>query len=263
MRSERIRKIWAEGGTVLNGWCGIPDSFAAELMAHAGWDTVTIDCQHGLVAYQAMVAMLQAISTSAAAAFVRVSDNDPAEIMKALDAGAVGIICPMINDAESCERFVAACRYPPIGNRSSGPTRSALYGGADYAFANRSVITIAMIETVTALENCDSILSTPGLDAVYVGPSDISLSLGLSGSLDKQDDVLLNAFSKILACCGRQGLPAGVHTNGPTYARQMLGMGFKWVTVSSDTKLLTNGARTILASMRDERKEAGFTPQIY
>ena len=142
MRANRVREIWRSGGAVVNGWCGIPDSFAAEVMAHMGWDSIVIDLQHGVVDYQAMVRMLQAISTTNVVPLVRVPWNDPAMIMKALDAGAYGIICPMVNSRAECEAFVGACRYAPRGYRSSGPVRASLYGGPDYhAKADDEVVT--------------------------------------------------------------------------------------------------------------------------
>ena len=143
MRANRLREIWATGKPVICGWCNMPGAFSAEVMANMGWDAVTIDTQHGLIGYEQMVAMLQAVSTTAATPLVRVSWNQPGEIMRALDAGAYGVICPMINDAAECAAFVQACRYPPAGFRSSGPIRAAVYGGADYL--SRSICTCLVL----------------------------------------------------------------------------------------------------------------------
>ena len=129
MRPNRVREIWQAGGAVINGWCGIPSGFSAEVMAHMGWDSLVVDMQHGIVDYQAMVSMLQGISTTAVTPMVRVPWNTPADIMKSLDAGAYGVICPMVNSRRECEAFVGACRYAPRGYRSSGPIRATLYGG--------------------------------------------------------------------------------------------------------------------------------------
>src|SRR5436190_23739160 len=148
MRPNRLKQIWAEGRPVINAWCNIGSPFVAEAVASQGWDAVTIDTQHGLTGYSEMVAMLQAIAASEVTPLVRVSWNAPGEIMKALDAGAQGIICPMINSRAECEAFVQACRYPPDGYRSFGPTRAAMIAGADYAAeANGEILTFAMIET--------------------------------------------------------------------------------------------------------------------
>ena len=180
-RPNGVREAWQEGRAVINSWLGIPSSFSAEVMASMGWDSLVVDMQHGMIDYQMMVTMLQGISTTNVTPLVRVPWNDPAHIQKALDAGAYGIVCPMINNRAEAEKFVGSCRYAPLGYRSSGPIRASLYGGADYhAKANDIVVAFGMIETQEALDNLDAILSTPGLDAIYVGPSDLSISLGYS-----------------------------------------------------------------------------------
>src|ERR1041385_2382263 len=178
-RANGVREIWAEGRAVINSWCGVPSSFSAEVMAHAGWGSLVIDMQHGMIDYSMMVPMLQGISTTGTVPLVRVPWNDPAHIQKALDAGAYGIICPMINNREEAEKFCDSMRYAPLGHRSSGPIRASLYGGGDYhAKANDLVIAFGMIETAEAINKLDEILQTPGLDAIYVGPSDLSISYG-------------------------------------------------------------------------------------
>lgn len=251
MKPNRVRQMWEAGEAVVNGWCAIPSGFVAERMAHMGWDSLVIDTQHGLIDYQAMVDMLTAISTTAVTPMVRVPWNDPAAIMKALDAGAYGIICPMINDAEAAARFVGACRYAPQGYRSSGPIRAELYGGPDYhARANGTVLALAMIETREALGNLDAILATPGLDGVYVGPSDLSLTLGLAPGQDKTDPSLLDAFAHILAGCARHGVKAGVHAGSTGYARRMLSMGFNLVSPGGDTVFLDMAGKQAVAEMR-------------
>ena len=188
MRENPIRQIWGEGKWVLNAWCAIPSPFAAEVMANLGWDSVTVDMQHGVNDYQSAVGMFQAISTTRAAPMARVPWNDPAIVMKMLDAGAYGLICPLVNSAEEAERFAKACRYPPRGYRSSGPIRALIYGGADYfEHADDTIVAFAMIETVDALDNLDAILAVDEIDAVYIGPSDLSLSLGCKPGLDRTE----------------------------------------------------------------------------
>ena len=246
MRANNLRDLWAAGKPAINGWCSLPGGFSAELMATMGWDAVTIDTQHGLIGYADMLAMLQAISTTQVTPLVRVSWNQPGEIMRALDAGAYGIICPMINDAAECAAFVQACRYPPDGFRSSGPTRAAVYGGADYhAKANGQILTLAMIETAQGLANVEAIVATPGLDGVYVGPSDLSLALGGPPGQDQMAPGLLAAFDQILAACKAAGVRIGVHTNSPGYSQTMLERGFDLVTVGSDTRYLSSGRREV------------------
>jgi 4-hydroxy-2-oxoheptanedioate aldolase len=250
-RANKVRELWQAGKPVINGWCGIPSGFAAEVMAHAGWDSVVVDMQHGVVDYQAMVSMLQGISTTEAMPIVRVPWNDPAHVMKALDAGAYGVICPMINSRAECEKFVGACRYAPQGYRSSGPIRAVLYGGSDYpAKANDIVLAFAMIETQEALDNLDEILSVKGLDAIYVGPSDLSLSLGHPAGLDKPDEWMMTALKKIIDGCRRHKIHAGIHTGVPAYAKRMIEMGFAFVTVGGDARFLTAGSQQTVHEMR-------------
>ncbi|MGE5203240.1 MAG: HpcH/HpaI aldolase family protein [Acidobacteriota bacterium] len=252
MRANRVREIWRDGGAVINGWCGIPSGFAAEIMAHMGWDSLVVDTQHGVVDYQTMVAMLQGISTTSVVPMVRVPWNDPAAVMKALDAGAYGVICPMINSRSECEAFVGACRYPPRGYRSSGPIRAALYGGADYhEKANDTILAMAMIETAEALEHLDDILSTPGLDGIYVGPSDLSLSFGLPPGLDKSDERMLAALTKIVDGCKRHKVVPGIHTGSAAYAKKAIAMGFRFVTLLGDARLLTMAGQQVVREMRE------------
>jgi len=252
MRANRVREIWREGGAVINGWCGIPSGFAAEVMAHMGWDSLVVDTQHGVVDYQTMVSMLQGISTTPVVPMVRVPWNDPAAVMKALDAGAYGIICPMINSRAECEAFVRACRYPPRGYRSSGPIRASLYGGSDYhEKANDTILAIAMIETSEAVEHLDEILSTPGLDGIYVGPSDLSLSYGLPPGLDKSDERMLGALARIVEGCKQHKVVPGIHTGSTAYAKKAIAMGFRFVTLLGDARLLTMAGQQVVREMRE------------
>jgi 4-hydroxy-2-oxoheptanedioate aldolase len=254
MRANRLRELWAAGKPVIGGWCVMPGAFSAELMASMGWDAVTIDTQHGVIGYSEMLAMLQAISTTAAVPLVRVSWNQPGEIMRALDSGAYGVICPMINGAAECAAFVQACRYPPKGFRSSGPTRAVIYGGPDYlAKANDEILTFAMIETAAGLANLDAILATPGLDGVYIGPSDLSLALGGPPGQDSDAPALMAAFDKILTAGKAAGVRVGVHTASLAYSQKMLQRGFDMVTVGADSRYLQSGRREA-ADMRAWRE---------
>src|SRR5690625_5009825 len=200
MRKNHLKRLWAENKAAVNGWCAIPSSFSAEVMAHQGWDSLTIDLQHGMIDYQAAIPMLQAISTTSTVPMVRVPWLEPGILMKVLDAGAYGVICPMISTREDAERLVAACRYPPQGGRSSGPIRATLYGGADYpAHANGTVVVFAMIETRQALDNLDEIVAVEGLDAVYIGPSDLASALGYKPGFGRSEPGLVEASGLVLA----------------------------------------------------------------
>jgi 4-hydroxy-2-oxoheptanedioate aldolase len=251
MRENRLRAIWKSGRAAINGWLAIPDSFASETMAHQGWDSLTVDMQHGVVDYQAMVTMLQAVSTTDTVPMVRVPWLEPGILMKSLDAGAYGVICPMINTREDAQKLVAWTHYAPRGTRSFGPVRAMLYGGADYPqHANDTIVTFAMIETAQALDNLDDIMSVEGLDAVYIGPSDLSISLGLKPAMDDLEPKAQQAVEHILARAKAHGLVAGIHNMGPDSALKRVAMGFQFVTVSSDARLIAAGAQQVMAKMR-------------
>ncbi len=258
MRENRIRRIWAEGGTVLNGWCGVPSSVSAELMAQQGWDSVCVDLQHGAIDYQAGLHMLQAISTTDTVPLVRVPWNDPAIIGKALDAGAYGIICPMINTAAQCEAFVGACRYAPDGYRSVGPLRASLYGGADYVqHANSTILTLAMIESREAIANLDSILKTPGLDAIFVGPSDLSVSMGYKAGFDPTFPEVMAAIEHTVERARSHNVVPGIHVGSVAYGMRMMDLGYRFLAYLSDFRFLQWVVSRSVKAMRARTPEAG------
>jgi 4-hydroxy-2-oxoheptanedioate aldolase len=251
MRENRLRTLWRSGTAVVNGWLAIPNGFAAETMAHQGWDSLTVDMQHGIVDYQAMVTMLQAVSTTATVPIVRVPWLEPGILMKSLDAGAYAVICPMVNSRVDAQNLVAWTHYAPRGVRSFGPIRAQIYGGADYPqHANETIVTFAMIETTKALDNLDDILSVEGLDAIYIGPSDLSLSLGCRPVLDEVDPKAQQAIDHVLERAKAHGIVAGIHNAGSESALQRIAKGFQFVTVSSDARLMASGAQQVIAQMR-------------
>lgn len=257
MRKNTLKEIWAGGGAVLNGWCSIPSSFSAEIMAHQGFDSITIDMQHGLVDYQVAVTMLQAISTTSVIPLTRVPWNNPARLMKALDAGSYGVICPMINTPEDAQALVGACKYPPQGFRSFGPIRAKYYaggathGGGDYHnFANEETLVIPQIETREAIKNLDAILSVPGIGAIYVGPSDLSMALGKEPRKGQSDPDVIKARQTILEAAKRHGIPAGIHTNSTAVAVAMIKEGFQLTSLQSDDRFLMSKAKEELTAVR-------------
>jgi 4-hydroxy-2-oxoheptanedioate aldolase len=251
MRENRLRTLWKSGAPAINGWLAIANSFSAEVMAHQGWDSLTIDLQHGVIDYQAMVSMLQAISTTATVPVVRVPWLEPGILMKTLDAGAYAVICPMVNTREDAQKLVAWTSYAPRGSRSFGPVRALLYGGADYPqHANDTIVRFAMIETSQALDNIDAILSVEGLDAIYVGPSDLSLSLGCRPVFDDVDPLAQQAIDHILERATAHGLVAGIHNGSPDVALARIAKGYRFATVSSDARLLAAGSQQLLTRLR-------------
>jgi 4-hydroxy-2-oxoheptanedioate aldolase len=251
MRENRLRTLWKQDKTAVNGWLAVPNSFSAEVMAHQGWDSLTIDLQHGVIDYAAMVTMLQAISTTPTVPVVRVPWLEPGILMKALDAGAYAVICPMVNTREDAQKLVAWTHYAPRGTRSFGPVRASLYGGPDYPqHADDTIVAFAMIETAQALDNLDAILSVEGLDAIYIGPSDLSLALGCKPDFDHPEPKAAQAIEHILDRAQAHGVLAGIHNGVPEVALARAAKGFRFVTVSSDARLMAAGSQQILSAMR-------------
>jgi 4-hydroxy-2-oxoheptanedioate aldolase len=215
-----------------------------------------VDLQHGQISSADLHHMLPAISATPSLPFVRVSWNDPAEIMKALDAGAYGVIVPMVNTAAEAQQAVAACRYPPDGNRSFGPIRAALYGGSGYArHANQEMACVAMIETQAALDNLDAILGVPGLDAIYVGPSDLGLARGRSPIGDTDDPAHVQDVMHILARAQAHGVTAGIHTGSLAFAQRWLEAGFQMITLGIDSGFMARAASADLRAIRARMDE--------
>ncbi|MDN7971513.1 aldolase/citrate lyase family protein [Burkholderia multivorans] len=254
MKANNIKTLWAEGKPVINGWLSVACPFTAEIMAAQGYDAVTIDLQHGLVGYEMATTMLQAMRASGVTPMVRVPWLDAGDIMKALDAGAYGVICPMINTAEDAARLVSWVRYPPVGTRSFGPTRANFSAGADYGRqADEQMLCFAMIETAEAVKNIDEIVATPGLDGVYIGPAD--LTLGLTGrryphGFDREEPEMIDAIRHILDLAHRAGIRAALHNGTPEYAARAVEWGFDLVTISNDVRLLAGAAQASVQKAR-------------
>ena len=240
MRKNKLKELFKAGKPIINSWLAVPSSFSAEVMANQGWDSLTIDMQHGLIDYPNAVNMLQAISTTETTPMARVNWNEPGQIMKILDAGCYGVICPMVSNRNEAENFVQACQYPPKGYRSFGPIRASIYGGEDYAKnANQEILKLAMIETKEALEKLDEILDTPNLDGIYIGPADLSLAVGEEPGFDKAENTkAYKEILRILEAAKKRNLLAGLHNGTAEYAEKMLDKGFHLVTVGSDSRYI-------------------------
>ena len=252
MRKNKLKELFKTGKPIINSWLSIPSSFSAESMAQQSWDSLTIDMQHGLIDYSSAVSMLQAISTTNITPMARVNWNEPGQIMKILDAGCYGVICPMVSNRKEAEKFVQACQYPPKGYRSFGPIRASIYGGSDYAkHADDEILKLAMIETKEALEKLDEILDTPNLDGVYIGPADLSLAVGEEPGFDKPEDTkAYKEILRVLDAAKKRKLIAGLHNGTPEYAQKMLDKGFNLVTVGSDSRYISSGAKTDLEKLK-------------
>ena len=252
MRINKIKKMMIDGKPVLNGWLQIPSTVSAEVMANEGWDSLTVDMQHGLIDYSSALPMLQTISTTEVVPLARVNWNEPGQIMKILDAGCYGIICPMVSNKKEAENFVQSCMYPPQGYRSFGPVRGFLYGGSDYPkYANDELLKFAMIETKESLDKLDEIMSTPGLSGIYIGPADLSIALGEEPGFDKPEGTkAYNEICRILETAKKHNIFAAIHNGTSEYALRMIKKGFNLVTVGSDHRSISMGAKLIIDKIK-------------
>jgi 4-hydroxy-2-oxoheptanedioate aldolase len=235
VRTNPLRNLVSGGGTIVGGWLSTESRYLAEVISHAGFDAVTVDLQHGMFGIDTAVALLQAVSAGPATPMARTSSHDPAIIGKLLDAGAYGIICPEVGSADEAAAFVAACRYPPVGHRSFGPSRGLLYGGPDYLeHADTEILTWAMIESAEALQSLDAILAVPGLDGVYVGPNDLALSLGEKAGQSPVPATVRAALEIIVLAAHSAGRLAGAFcADGPS-GRELVELGYDFVTPGND-----------------------------
>jgi 4-hydroxy-2-oxoheptanedioate aldolase len=252
-----LKQMWSRSETVISGWLSIPSGYAAEIMAKAGYDALTVDMQHGVQDYQSLVACLQSIPRDGPVPMVRVPWNEPGIIGKVLDAGAMGVICPMVNTPQEARAFVSAVRYPPLGARSHGPIRVGTYGeaGTYYLTANTDVICMPMIETEEAVGNIDAILDVPGIDAVYIGPGDLGMSIGLPPKIDREEPEILRFYETVLAACQKRGIHAGLHNSAAPYAVRMMQMGFRFVVLSSDSGILLRAAKNDVQMVQNARSK--------
>jgi 4-hydroxy-2-oxoheptanedioate aldolase len=235
-----MKAAWQAGRPTLGAWCTIGDSFVAEMVGRAGFDYVCVDNQHGVADYSTTLPMLQAIDLGGSTPVVRVPWNEPGIIGKMLDAGSMGVIVPMVNSVEEAEAVVRACRYSPVGTRSFGPVRASVRSDDYYSRANDEVAVIPMIETVQAIDALDDILSVPGIDAVYVGPADLSITLGLPPGNNDDAPAFRDALETIVAACKRHGVVAGIHAT-VALAERRVEMGFSMITVTSDVVAMRAG----------------------
>ncbi|MDX2259573.1 MAG: aldolase/citrate lyase family protein [Hyphomicrobiaceae bacterium] len=245
----------ASGGKIVNGWCSLPSAGVVEVLARQGYDSLTIDMQHGGMGFETVVDMLRAMAGSPVAPLVRVPWHDPGTMMRVLDAGAFGIICPMVDSAASAEAFVAACRYPPRGFRSFGPHRAVIATGtassAEYVrSAAADIMLLAMIETTSGLAAVEDIVAVDGLDGVYVGPGDLSLALGEVPSMAPTATVVTEAIALVLAAAKKAGRIVAIHTDGPATARRCFAAGFDMCTLQGDIRLLSDAARSQVLAVR-------------
>jgi 4-hydroxy-2-oxoheptanedioate aldolase len=240
--------MWREGKPVRAVWTISGDPLTTEILGNSGFDSVVLDMQHGFaIGPERAGAFLQAISTTPAVPLVRVPWNDPVHIQYVLDAGAYGVIVPLVNTPEEAERAAGACRYPPIGYRSAGPNRVSFYGGDDYLeHANDEVICLVMIEHIQAVERLDQIARVPGIDGFFIGPGDLALSMGLAPGAAASDPTFVAAVTRVREVATAHGLVSGIPPADPVEARRRFEEGFAFCPMGSDWGFLAEGAEAAL-----------------
>ena len=244
-----LREQWGIGGTTIGAWLSNPSAISAELAARIGFDYVCVDNQHGAVDYQASIGMIQAVLLGGSRPLARAPWNEPGSIAKLLDAGAEGVIVPMVNSASEAVAVVRACRYPPAGGRSFGPTIVGMRHDDYLSHAKENIAVIPMIETAEAISNLDAIVAVPGIDAVYVGPADLSVSLGLAPRNNDGEATFDDALVTIVAACRGAGVVPGIHTTAALVPRR-LEQGFRMLTVSTDLVAMRSAMADDLAIAR-------------
>lgn len=256
MRKNHLKTQLQADKTAVSAWLSIPSSYSAEIVAHCGFDAVTVDLQHGMIAFGQAMTMLQAISTTSATPLVRPSGSNAIEIMHLLDAGAYGVICPQVDDADIARTVVAACKYPPAGTRSFGPSRGLLYGGSGYyPQANDEILVFVMIESRQAVQNLDSILSVDGIDGVFIGPNDLSLSLG-GGPGSEPAQEIATVIENIRSRAAERGLFTGIFCAEGAMAARRAAQGFQLVVPGNDAGILKSACMAQLGQIHGAEAQA-------
>lgn len=248
--SRELKQTLAGEGAALGVWLSIPDALAAETVCGLGFDWACVDMQHGCMDYETALAMIRAVDLAGIAPVVRVPWNEPGIIGRVLDAGALGLIVPMIESVDDARALVAATRYPPLGRRSLGPTRVALRDGPTYVgTANERIVVLPMIETRGALDAVEEIVGLDGIDGAFVGPFDLSFALGLTPGENDGDAVFDDALGRVVAACATHGGTAAAFSS-PARAAARVAQGFRMVSVIPDTGALASAAKSALDKVR-------------
>ncbi|MCZ6873907.1 MAG: aldolase/citrate lyase family protein [bacterium] len=254
MKTNRVKELWKQGKPAIQGWCSTGNPYIAELMAHAGFDAVVIDWQHGVgVGPESVVACIQAIGSSDATPIVRLPRNSPEYISYVLDAGAYGVIVPMVNTSEAAQAAGSGCRFAPRGTRSVAGNRPTLSEPlVDYIKrANDDVICLVMVETVQALENVEAIAKAPEIDGLYIGPSDLSLDMEIGLTEWPDDQRHIDAVERIFAAAKANGIVACHHGSGPKESAKFVNMGSMLCQLGNEIRMLTGATAEAIKTFRE------------
>ncbi len=254
MRPNRLKELWRQGKPALGVWVSTGDPYVVESLGRAGFDWVLIDMQHGMgIDVGQVVACLQALNGTDAVPLVRLPWNQPEYFQWVLDAGAYGVLVPLVNSPDDARRAVQACRYPPLGNRSFGPNRARLFGPDYFERANDEIVLLVQIETREAVEQAEAIARVDGIDALYIGPADLAISMGLPPGLDIRDPAHVEACQRVLGAARAAGKVAGIHCAGPAEVVRRFQEGWMFCPAGSDIGFVNAGARQAVEVVRGSR----------
>jgi len=253
VRPNKVKALWREDRPATVGWLSTADPYVVETMANAGFDALVLDMQHGMgIGVDRAAICLQIISSTETVPIVRVPWNDRVHIQYVLDAGAYGVIVPLVNSYQEAVKAGGACRYAPQGYRSVGPNRARFYAGPDYIqYANDEIICLVMIEHIDTVPLVDEIAKAPGIDGFYIGPSDLAMTMGLSLAIGPREPRHIEACRQVLKAAREHGLVAGIHCNTPQEAMQQFAQGFRFCPIGTDIGFVSLGARAALKTVRE------------
>jgi 4-hydroxy-2-oxoheptanedioate aldolase len=245
-----LKQKWAEGKPTFGGWCTSGSAFTAEVIAAEGFDFVGLDVQHGLYGYESVVSAIRGVNTTSAASIVRVPSLDLGFAGKILDAGANGIIFPVVETADDAAAAVKACRYYPQGARSFGPVRAGLLFGRDPEVLAQLAVCIVMIETARAVDNVEQIVSVEGVDAVFIGPGDLAITYGMPVAAAPVPGVHADAIEAVRQSASKAGVAVGMYCPDAEAALKLAAEGYTFLPISADTHWVASTARAALAAVR-------------
>ena len=246
MKSNTVKSKLAANEPSIGSWLNLASPLAAEYMAHVGWDWLVVDTEHSTADIAVASEMFRAICTTDTIPMARAAGNDPLQIKRLLDSGALGLVIPMINSADEAQSAVKAMKYPPEGNRSAGGGRIRFYGPDYVAKANDEIAVIMQIEHVAGVRNVREILAVPGVDISFIGPNDLSRSLGCRIGAPEHEE----AIQEVLHASLEAGIPAGIRCLSAVEAARRVEQGFRFVAINSDADFLLSAARAELKTMQ-------------
>ncbi len=254
MKKNRVKELWREGKAAMGVWLVLGSPIVSEIIAHMGFDWVVVDTEHGAIDIETIQSIIQAISATNTVPIVRVPWNDPMPIKRALDAGAYGLVIPMVNSREEAIRAVKAAKYPPAGIRSYGGPRARLYGGVDYFnHANEEIVVIVQIEHIDAVNCIDEILSVEGIDAFVIGPSDLAISMGLKPGLHNIDPRYVEVVNKVLASGKRHHVQGGIAASRPEAVNERIAQGFRFIALGTDEAFIIRAASEVINNVNKDK----------